>query len=247
MWMRQHKTLVMAAAMGAVSIMLVMVAVLPIYNSARKLASKVKIRSDELESLSTKVSLLSQLDAAVLTERVAVLDSALPPRKDVLLYLNSIDGLSKELGLSFGGLSLKPGELTEEASAAANPKVSKTSGGLQKLETEIKIQGGKESIYTFLRTIEQVLPLMEIENIKVSIMGEDQYSLALSLGMLWAESTAQDVKGAVTLFGEQEDKYFRQLSEYRTFETTIGEVEEVESETLGNMFTPFTEATTPQQ
>ncbi|MBP9670001.1 hypothetical protein KBD75_01220 [Candidatus Woesebacteria bacterium] len=226
MWYVRHKTLVTAILIGLTSLFLLLVAVLPLYKNAFGMISKIKSKSSELDTLTDKVSVLSQLDPTVLKDRVNVLDSALPPKKDILLYLNSIEGLSRELGLTFGGISLTPGDITEaSASATANnagnqrKQPVKKSTGLETLDTEIKMSGGQSSIYAFLRSVEDVLPLMQIKNIKVSILGNDQYSLAVTLGMLWADPNTTGVKGAVTLFGAEEDNYFNQLASYRRFES----------------------------
>lgn len=215
MWALRHRSLAMAMGAGLGVLVLILVAVIPLYSRVRTMSLKIKTKSAELESLTAKVSILSKLDPNVLQERMTILDSALPPRKDILLYLSSISALSKELGLSFAGLSLSPGELTE---ATASAKKAIQASGLQSLETEVKMSGGEESIYAFLRTIENVLPLMQIKNIKVSIMGDKEYALSVTLGMLWAEPATADLKGPITLFGAEEDKYFTQLSEYRRFE-----------------------------
>ena len=232
--LNRHKTLVMAIAVGLLSVMMFFWAVLPIYKNARAAMIKSKTRKVELQNLMSKVSILSKLDKEVLRERVSVLDSAVPPRKDVLLYLSSIEGLSQELGLTFGGLSLAPGNLSE-ASSSAKKAVKKP--GLQSLDTQIKINGGQDNIYTFLRTIEEVLPLMEIKDIKVSILGDDQYSLALTLGMLWASPDSVDVKGAVSLFGPEEDKYITQLASYRRFVSTPNELP-IQNDPKVDLFAP---------
>jgi len=208
--------MLMAIGIAIVSLSLVMIAVLPIYNNASEILGKIKTKSSELETINNKVAILSKLDPAVLQDRVTVLDRALPPKKDVLLYLTSIDGLSRELGLTFGGVSLTPGDITV-ATGSATKKAPMKLTGVQSLETQIKINGRQDSIYTFLRTIEGVLPLMQIKDVKVSILSDEQYSLALTLGMLWAEPVTLDIKGPVTLFDAEEDRYFAQLSEYRQF------------------------------
>ncbi len=244
MWITRHKSLATAVAVFALAFLLLFVAVIPIYRNASSLTGKINTKSKELDALTEKVSILSQLDPTVLSDRVRVLDNALPPKKDILLYLNSIEGLSQELGLTFGGLSLSPGEITESTGSAvpATPAkrkvVAKTVAGLESLDTEIKMRGNQEGVYAFLRTIEEVLPLMQIKDIKVSILSSDQYSLTLTLGMLWAEPTTANVKGAVTLFGAEEDKYFTQLAGYRIFSSTTL----VESTTGGkqDLFAPYT-------
>lgn len=217
MWLRTHQTLVTALIVAVCSVVLVFVAVVPIYQNASTLQKKVKTKSDELTELINKVSILSKLDPSVLDERMKIIDSALPPRKDVLLYLNSIDGLSRELGLTLGGITLTPGDITVATQSASTKTKKTTALALQSLDTEIKINGGLQSLYAFLRTIEEVLPLMQIKDIKVSILGGEQYGLNLTLGMLWADPSSIDIKGKLSLFGTEEEKYFNQLSGYRQF------------------------------
>ncbi len=231
MWINRHRTLVSAICVALVAIVLVTIGALPLYRSVREYTKKITIKSAELEKLTSRVEILSKLDANVLQERVNILDNALPVKKDVLLYLDSINGLSRELGLTFGGISLTPGELSE---ATGSAKKNTQMNQLQSLETEVKMRGGQENVYAFLGTIEKVLPLMQIKNIKVSILGEDQYALTLNLGMLWAEQAAPDLKGQVTLFGDEEEKYFNQLAEYRRFEQMI--YSPIPSEPKGDLF-----------
>lgn len=219
MWFNRHKNLAMAVLTGVVAVVLMAGAAWPIYQNANAVLGKIRTKSSELEALTNKVTLLSKLDPAVLQERVTTLDMALPPRKDVLLYLTSIDGLSNDLQLNFGGVSLAPGELSE-ATASASTKKSVSSTGVASLETEIKIRGGEDNVYSFLRTVEEVLPLMQIKGVKVTVLGDNEYSLALTMGMLWAEPATADVKSKITLFGDEEEKYFAQLAGYRRYDQT---------------------------
>lgn len=235
MWLNSHKNLAMAIGIALSALLLVMVAIVPMFKNASKLLKQIKTKSAELETLTNKVTILSQLDGNVLQDRVVVLDKALPPKKDILQYLASIDGLSRELGLSFGGLNLAPGEITE-ATGSGEKKSAKNSG-LQSLETEIKMRGSEDSVYAFLRKIEEVLPLMQIRDIKVSILPDKQFSLSLTLGMLWAEPATADVKSQVTLFGEAEEKYFAQLSQYRSFEPVV--VSAIAGNGKADLFAPF--------
>lgn len=207
------RSLVMA---GAVAVMLVSLTI-PFFTSARDMSSKITAKKKESNDLAERVTLLSSLDQNVLDERVRILDTALPPRKDVVLYLSAIDGLSRELNLSFGGISLAPGEVTEStgsAKAAAQP----SKDGLHTLETDLEITGTKENIYTFLRLIEESSPLMQIKDVKVSGLSEESFVLSLRLGMLYAVTDTKDVKGPIALFDEKEEKYFQDLSQFRKYE-----------------------------
>lgn len=241
MWLHRHRTLVTAGLVFAVTFMLVFVAIIPIYQNTNTLLLKITAKTTEKNELVNKVSVLSKLDPPTVAARVAVLNAALPPKKDVLLYLSAVDGLSRELGLTFGGLSLSPGELNASGSA----KKTVTTSGLQTLETDIKIQGGKENIYTFLRTIEQVLPLMQVKDIKVTVLADQQYILSVTLGMLWADPQTTAVKGVITLFGGEEEKYFTELSQYRKFIGVLPATQDTGSAKNSDLFTPFTLESSP--
>ena len=234
-WFTKHRNLGMAIGIAVSAAILLIVAIIPLYQNTTNLLAQIKSKTTERDALSTKVSLMSQLDVNVLNSRVQTLDQALPQRKDVLTYLVAIDGLSKQLGLSFGGISLAPGDVSTGSSSTKGPVLS----GLQSLDTDIKISGNEDSVYSFLRTIEQVLPLMQIKNVKVSVSADMQYQLALTLGMLWAPPTTADVKGPVTLFTDEEQKYFTQLSQYTSYSTT-GSTFTGTVSGKQNLFAPFT-------
>lgn len=220
-YMVRHGILVRAAIVSVVTLIILLAITLPFINNVREMSGKIVSKRKENTELADKVSILSGLDQAVLEERVKILDRALPPKKDVVLYLSTIDGLSRELSLSFGGLSLNPGEVTE-ASGSAGKTVTKgkpktEAAGLHSLETEIEITGTKENIYTFLRLVEESAPLMQIKDAKVTGTSETAYALSLKLGMLYATTDIKAVKGPITLFDEKEEQYFQDLSKFRSF------------------------------
>lgn len=201
---------------------------------------KILLKTKEEEELSTKVSMLSGLDPSILQERIVIIDKALPPNKDVVLYLSTIDGLSRELGLTFNSIKLIPGDVTtvsDNAGAAAKKRSIPT--GLSSLETEITISGSKDSIYAFLRMVEESLPLMQIKDIKISVSEGEQVTLSLELGMLWASFDPKTVTGVISLFNKKEEEYFQKLAGYPQY-ASVGGVDML-SKDLGkaNLFEKF--------
>jgi len=219
--MTRHGVLVRAILVGFVALVLLFAGVVPLIGKSRTLARKVETRRSDAEEIATRVAVLSGLDRDVLKSRMEIIDKALPPKKDVLLYLSSIDGLSRELGLTFSGISVSPGEVTEASPGASvdNKKVRGDDAmpGVHSLETEVKINGNRENIYSFLRLVEQSLPLMQIKDVSMTASGIDSYLLTVRLAMLWAAPSRGELKGAITLFNEKEENYFQQLASYRKF------------------------------
>ncbi len=241
MWWRIHHSLVTAVGVAVGALLLLIVVGIPMYNHTSELTTKWRAKQNEREEVLNKVSTLTQLDPTVLAERVSTIDAALPPKKDILTYLAAIDGLSSELGVSFGGVDLAPGILAE-ATSSGSKKNAPVKGGVESLTSEVKIVGDREKVYAFLRAIEQVLPLMQIDNVKVSVSNDGQYSLALTLGMLWAQQGTEALTGKIVLFDETEEKYFQQLSGYRQYAAIVSTASTGEI-AKSDLFVPFT----PQQ
>lgn len=214
----RHTFLTRAVLIFSGSLLLLLLAIVPMFRNVREMSSSISKKQEEVNELVDKVTVLSGIDQNVLDLRVRILDNALPPRKDVIIYLTSVDGLSRELNLNFGGISLSPGTVTEEIE-----QKNKTSEiGLQTLDTEIQIRGSKDNIYSFLRLIEQTTPLMQIKDVKVvrtsDSEDQDSYNLSLSLGMLWASSNLDTIKGKIVLFDEKEEKFFQELNQFKRYE-----------------------------
>lgn len=224
-WQKQlvrHAVAVRAGVIALFAVGLLAFAIIPLFGRISELNSKIGVREKEAADIANRVAVLSGLDREILKSRVEILDKALPPKKDVLLYLSAIDGLSRELGLNFQGIALSPGDVTEAtASASATGRRAKIVKdevpGVHSLETDVKITGQQDSIFAFLRSIEQALPLMQVKGVKIASSADDSLILSLRLGMLWASGNLANVKGAITLFNEKEETYFQQLAGYRVY------------------------------
>lgn len=214
----RHQVGLKAAGVFFVTILIILIGLIPLFRSAGTALRKIETRQKEEKALSQKVAVLSQIDQAVLKERTKVIKAALPETKDVIAYLGAVDGLSRELGLSFGGITIAPGEVSgKDEKTSKTGKNKRTVSTLNVLDTDIKISGTKDGIYAFLRQVEQTLPLMQVSDVNVALAGEDLYTMTLSLGMLWSPSVESDLKGAITLFNEQEEDYFKRLNSFRLY------------------------------
>jgi len=245
-YMIRHPQMTKAVGLGLLAVVVVLIATVPIFGRSTELLKQIEVRGAEEEKLLRQVSVLSQVDPVALEERVKLLDSALPVRKDVILYLATIDGLSRELGLNFSGIALNPGDVTEASESAKSTKKDVVTG-VHSLETEIQISGSKDSVFGFLKALERSLPLMMVKDVKVSIMGPDAYLLSVRLGMLWAGTSIADIKGTIALFDEKEEGYFQELLSYKRFSSAALEGRVVD-EGLGkdNLFAPVEIGITPQ-
>lgn len=221
-WIVKHPYLVRTILVGLGIVVVLSFLTIPFFNSVSEMNRRLANRKKEAAELAERVTILSGLDSQVLSQRVRTLDQALPPRKDVVLYLSTIDGLSKQLGLNFGGISLAPGDVTEASFSAQTPAKrtgSKTNiAGLSSLDTEVKIDGTRDSIYAFLREIENSVPIMEIKDVQVAAKDDNRLSLSLNLGMLYAIADINQVKGKISIFDAKEEAYFTKLEGFSRFD-----------------------------
>ncbi len=215
----RHQVALRGAMVVAAAVLMLLLGLLPLINSTRALTAKITTREKDLDTLSQKVAVLNKIDQSVLKERTAIIKQALPETKDVIAYLRAVDGLSRELGVSFGGITVSPGEITGNSA-----EVSKKSRSQQRkisqldvLDTNIKVTGNRDGIYAFLRQVEQTLPLMQVADVSVSRVEDDVYTMSLSLGMLWASSAANDLKASIELFTEKEEESFSKLHTFRSY------------------------------
>lgn len=232
----RHQMVVRAAGVTVAAVLVILIGLMPLFRSASTLLGKIDTRNKELTLLTQKVAVLSQIDQEVLKQRTQVIKRALPENKDVIAYLSAVDGLSRELGLSFGGITVAPGEVsgttttpTRGSRASRQRQVSQ----LNVLDTDIKITGNRDGIYAFLRQVEQTLPLMQVTNVTVDNIQDDLFSMTLSLGMLWSPSVESDLRGKIELFTESEEQYFQRLNVFRTYSAnTAGIVDEQTGEAV---------------
>lgn len=215
----RHQIAFKAVGVLAATVVILLIGLWPLFKSAGALLRKIETRGKEEEALSKKVAILTQIDQQVLKERTKIIKAALPETKDVIAYLGAVDGLSKELGLSFGGITVAPGDVSGESqkSGSGRSKNTRKVALLNVLDTDIKITGTRDGIYAFLRQVEQTLPLMQVSDVVVTKLEEDLYSMTLSLGMLWAPTPTIDLKGAISLFTEKEEDYFQKLNVFKTY------------------------------
>lgn len=228
-WAR-HQVAIKAMAIVVVSLILILVALLPLFETAGSTLKKINNRQAEADALEAKVSILTRIDQEILKIRAETIKRALPETKDIVVYLSAIDGLSRELGLSFGGVTISPGEISASEPTQANAKNKKSSRSkrentkLNILDTDIKITGDKRGIYAFLRSVEETLPLMQISNVSIANLGGEQYSMTLSLGMLWAPYQEVDLKGKISLFTEKEEGFFQKLATFKVYSNPVAEI-----------------------
>ena len=221
LWMHYHYFLSRAILVAGASVFLILVGVIPMISRFKQTRVALTKEKEKLETLSQKVVVLDNLDLRILKDRLELVNRVLPPSKNVVIYLNTLDLLAKELGLSLGDVSLSPGLIYEkESKQTKKQSVVKGKEKWQTLETEVRIIGSQENIYAFLRRVEGLAPLMVIKDVQVSRVeeGSDNFILSLKLGMIYAEPKVERIVGQqIKLLSDEDERLVETLKSLRSY------------------------------
>lgn len=114
----------------------------------------------ELVNLEKKLQTLEGIDKNSISERVKRMETVFPSDKPIVQLLSSLSQLAAKHSLSFGGVSLRPGSLTDEKEGKIE---------LADLNFGFTIGGDFGSVLRFLKELENVAPLMKIDKLSLDI------------------------------------------------------------------------------
>ncbi len=226
LWIHYHNFLTKAIAIGGASLLLILIGIVPMMSKFIKTKQLLKQERNKLEILTKKVVVADNLDQNILEERVKLLNKVLPPTKDVVIYLNTLDSLAKEMNLSLGDVSLSPGIIYEDEESKQEQNKSKpkiNQQGWQVLETELRIVGARDDIYDFLRQVEKTAPLMVIRDVQMSRVGSklnksNNFILTLKLGMVYATPRKDQIlKGEIKLLTKEDEKVIAEVRNLKSY------------------------------
>jgi Tfp pilus assembly protein PilO len=132
----------------------------PTLSNLHKVIRVNKQQKTELNKLEEKLQILEGIDKNLITDRVKKMEMVFPSDKPIVELLSSLSQLSAKHGLSFGGVSLSPGALTDE---------KKGETDLSDLTFSFEVGGEFNSVLKFLRELENTGPLMKIDKIGLTI------------------------------------------------------------------------------
>jgi hypothetical protein len=186
-----------------VLVLIVIFAVLPLWNKVSEKQTQLRSAQDELRVLTQKEEALRTLDEESLEEQFQTAEIALPSGKEVPALLVGISRLYQEQGLELVNLKITPGKVSTQSaqpsSDPANPSpaaVAETatpiSGGVptakqvfpstKRLDFDIVLSGTLEQARGFLNTLEKSLRLMLVNSFTFSqnTSGSTQITLKIS-------------------------------------------------------------------
>jgi len=226
----KEKQLMILALIGVVITFIVFG---PVVNKLKsRLASQTKLNK-EYERLATKYEVLEGIDKVLVSERVKKMEEVFPSKKPIVQLMGSLNQLASEYNLSFGGITLRPGTLSQEE---ADPKMakerlmSKLPAELKDLKFGFQIAGSFEAISEFMDGLENLAPLMKIDQLSLAIKSSP-YLEGQSLSVIAdieVEAYYQippkslgSVGKPVELLSREDEAVMNRLFSFKTFEVVI--------------------------
>lgn len=146
--------------MSGIALVLGIIVFGPTLSNLQKVIRVNKQQKTELNKLEEKLQILEGIDKNLITDRVKKMEIVFPSDKPIVELLSSLSQLSAKHGLSFGGVSLSPGSLTDE---------KKGETDLSDLTFGFEVGGEFNNVLKFLRELENTAPLMKIDKVGLTI------------------------------------------------------------------------------
>jgi len=213
--------------LAVMSVVMVIVVLGPVLTQLKTRLSSKKKLAEQLGQLNEKLTSLSGIEPVLIDERVKKMEAVFPSQKPIVQLMSTLSKLSEQNNLIFGGVSLQPGSLEEEA---AKTKKGKTSTDLRDLRFGFQVGGDFDDILNFMKGLENVAPLMKIEKIGLSIKTNPLLSVKTTLVVADVQvaafyqpppKTLGSISSPVKLLSRQEEALLNKLTSFKTFETVV--------------------------
>lgn len=189
----------------------------PALANLQKVIRVNKQQKTELSSLEKKLQILEGIDKAMVTERVTKMEAVFPSDKPIVELLSSLAQLAAKHNLSFGGVSLSPGSLTDE----------KKEDSLADLTFGFEVGGELNSILKFLQELERVAPLMKIDKVGLTIRTLSMIAAKINVSAFYqpAPKSLGKISQPVKLLSRSEEAILSQLFNFTQFQAVLPSVQ----------------------
>jgi len=195
-----------------------------------KLRTRITDRNQltkNLKQLEKKLSSLAGIDSILINDRVKKMEAVFPSDKPIVQLMGTLSQLSGQHGLSFGGVSLKPGNLSKEEGKKSKKT---TASDLSDLKFGFEVGGSFANILAFMSALENTAPLMKIEEVGLTIKTNPLFDAAKTIVVASIDVSSfyqpppksiGAVSNPVGLLSRDEEALLNKLTDFKTFEAVF--------------------------
>lgn len=194
-YLKRHRYLTVALASWVVMVALTVVFVMPQLQRISTNAANLKTEEQKFNDLKAKVTFLRSLNRSEVDANNKILQDVLPAYKPVLPLISSMEQLAGEAGVALKSMELNPGSVATEGGKLDTGSSQKSAiPGVYGLPLKLEVQGTFVSMNTFFKSLDRLLPLVNVKNIQFAAGssaggGEAQYKATVELESLYIAGT----------------------------------------------------------
>lgn len=181
---------------------------------------EITVKKEYLAKLTIKLADLQGLDEVSLKEKVDFSLKAIPSQKEIISLISLLKSLALDSQVYIESLDASPGEI---ASAEANLKKAESSSDNLKFSTRIIGEG--ERVLAFIQGIENVLPLININNLKINSSKSTAYGqIEMETYIHSVPKNLGKIESPLPKLTEAQEEYLEQLRAMKTYEGIFPEI-----------------------
>ncbi len=181
-----RRLLVESVALFVVAGIILAFAIIPQVMAIYDLQTKVNKQRPVVETLTTKLANLEQVEVSEDFFNAGLVNSSLPSKKPLMELLLSLQSSADLSGAQIVNFEVAPGDLAT-GSAQPRPTQRKGSTDYDYLELNVELEGTLSSVQSFLTRVEQFTPFATISSVsieapqtlQISSDGEERYLTAM--------------------------------------------------------------------
>ncbi|MEP7167388.1 MAG: hypothetical protein ABI758_05410 [Candidatus Woesebacteria bacterium] len=197
---RRRRFFAISALSWVIMLILAITVVVPQVQQILARRSEIALVQAEVDKNQTFINSLESLDTSDLTRANTVLSASLPQEKPVLPFLYSLNRLAAGAQVSVSDFEISPGLLGTSSGTLDNARAASTiDPQLAALPLRMNVAGGFENLSTFFKSLDFVLPLIQITSIQFASVqkttsttstasGSAQYTAKVDLSSLYMKS-----------------------------------------------------------
>lgn len=214
-YLRIYQGFVVSGAILLFGTVALIFAVLPGIRATRDLYENLNVIKKDSEVLSHKLQLLEGLREDDLRNRLVALLSAVPQDKSVPTIFSSVEGLSRESGVSILDMSIaNPGSLATPAAMRQSPVEKKI--GASTLPFSLTATGTYDQIRAFVSEVNKVRRFFDVTSFTLTIADAGVTRVSLSLAAYYQPLPTKvgSIEAPVAALSKKEEEVLTKVVEY---------------------------------
>lgn len=193
----------------------------PRYDELRAMQESIVSTQEQTQKIVDKTRYLQSIDPSELQKNSGYLSSALLPQKNAYVLVDVVRRVITKYNFQVDSFLINPGKIDNKST-----KVASTTG-VSKIPIKISITGPKVSYLDLVKAMEHTLPLLSINNFKMTTVGS-MVKLELEISAFYLDDSALLDINKLTLadltLKKEENDLITNISTFDVLENSDGDV-----------------------